>query len=78
MSQYKTLDDLIIARLSPLNALSFTSLLGGDLLKECYRLSIGTGRESFRGLDARLQALRKRGVIEFVSQPGNRGWVVKA
>ena len=77
MSQYQKIDELIFKRLSPVNALDFSSLHCGSRQDECDRLSIATGRESFRVMDARLQALRKRGIIEFVSQPGNRGWVVK-
>lgn len=39
--------------------------------REASQIAAATGRESFRVVDARLQALRKRGLIKF---NGKLGW----
>lgn len=70
---YEHIDDLIVAavrqRRSPLYA--------RDVTKESTRLEWLTGRPAFRITDGRLQALRKRGVIEYRTKKatgGKAGW----
>jgi len=74
MSQYKTLDYLIIARLFDRKAVDFTGIDAGPVRVEANRLAAATGRKSYRVIDARLQALRKRGAIQFTGRAGGRGW----
>lgn len=72
--QYEELDKRIIAAIesghSPLYVYSCTT--------EAERLAQATGREGFRVIDARLQALRKQGRIQYLTKGkapnGKPGW----
>jgi hypothetical protein len=75
VSQYQELDQRIIsaicARRNPLYA--------NTVAEEASRLSELTGREGFRVIDGRLQALRKAGRIRHLSKAesnGAGGWHV--
>lgn len=70
MSQYDELDRLIIERLT-IGRVDFKQMWTGERTMECQRIADATGHEPYRILDKRLQALRKRGVIEY-SRGG--GW----
>ena len=74
MSQFDTLDDMIKRRLAD-GALYLVNLNARDVRQESERLEALTGREAFRVLDARLQALRKKGAICFSSRVG---WSIAA
>lgn len=74
MSQYDKLDEMIIDRLRTGEVLDLSSLDCGAVAIECIRLAALTGREAFRVMDGRLQALRKKKQIRFVSIVGSRGW----
>ena len=69
MSQYDKLDSLIVDAIKG-GCHSFSSILSGrSLFDEVLRLSHAIGRDSQRIVDGRLQVLRKRGVIVYVT-----GW----
>jgi hypothetical protein len=75
MSQYDNLDMLIVAaveqRRSPLYERSVNA--------EAQRIARVTGREVFRIVDGRLQALRKRGAIVHLTKAegaGSGGWKI--
>ncbi len=73
MSQYKILDDQIVSYIKEDGGCDCARLQAKcnvllDVLAEA------TGREAFRVLDARLQALRKKGVIKFGAV--SRKWVI--
>jgi len=69
MSQYATLDKLIVERLSE-GPKFLHKVFTYDVKDECRRVAEATEREAFRVMDARLQALRKAGVIVFNSKTG--------
>ncbi len=69
MSQYDTIDQLIIKRLTGEAGMQFTRLYARDVRDEAGRLTPWNG-DAFRVLDRRLQALRKRGVIAYNSKTG--------
>ena len=74
MSQYDTLDRLMLARLAKLNCgLNFMFLNAQEVRDESERLEKETGRDAYRVIDGRLQYLRKKGVIEYDSK---RGWEI--
>lgn len=74
MSQYDKLDALIEAAIKG-GCHSFSSLFSGrSLFDEAMRLSRAIGRDAHRIVDGRLQALRKRGLIVYVT---GWGWRVK-
>lgn len=75
MSQHDKLDYLIVEAIkSGLN--SFTPIFNNrNVLREAHRISSYNSRDADRIVDSRLQALRKRGLIEF-KRP--IGWVIKA
>lgn len=73
MSQYENLDKLILQRLSGEVGLPLIFLNAQEVKCESERLAEASGRDAFRVLDGRLQALRKRGAITFNSKTG---WVV--
>ena len=73
MSQYEKLDELIVERVKARGAVKLISLSGGDVAAEATALANDTGREDFRIIDGRLQALRKRGVLRHDSK---RGWML--
>ena len=75
MSKYQSLDDAILARVKnrrplpmPLALLMATSQVR-DLAEAAVA---GTSRPAFRAVDARLQALRKKGLIEYSTALGWR------
>lgn len=74
MSQYEKLDEMIIDRLCTGEIVELVRLGGGARAIECERIAALTGREAFRVMDGRLQALRKKKQIQFVSIAGLRGW----
>lgn len=74
---YDELDAAIVARITA-GATSLGKIDSGDVRRMCADIARATGRESFRVLDGRLQALRKKGVIamERASINGAGGWRV--
>ena len=66
MSQYKILDDLIVEAIrtndprGPLYAINVSC--------EAARIAQASGRDSFRIVDQRIQALRKAGTIRFATK----------
>ena len=70
MLQYDKLDELIVERLRTNGELRLFALVSFGVSAEAHRLAEITGREDFRIVDGRLQALRKKGVIAF----GPNGW----
>lgn len=81
MSQYTKLDGLVIAKIAEarqrcIPALSFEKVNSGDVREECRRLADATGRDAYRVLDGRLQAMRKQKRIVFVSRVIARGWAL--
>lgn len=72
VSQFQQLDDLIVARLAG-KGIQFTPLFSSnDVRKESQRLGDALGREPFRVLDGRLQALKRKGMISYGTKTG---WV---
>ena len=77
MSQYDALDALILAAIQA----KTDPLYSHPASTEALRLANATGREAFRILDARLQALRKAGKIKHLTKTegkGTAGWVLVA
>lgn len=75
-TKYEKLDALILARIKG-GANCFAAIYVHDIRRECMRIASEEKRDAFRILDARLQALRKRGKIVFC--PGGRipgGWKI--
>ena len=73
MSTYDKLDDLIVNAIKPGKS-SFSDIMKTAVWDEALRISGFLGRDTDRVVDGRLQALRKRGLIEHVK---GRGWIVK-
>lgn len=71
---YEKLDHLIVEAIKGgLN--SFTPIFNSrNILKEAHRISNANSRDTDRIVDSRLQALRKRGLIEHAK---GRGWIAK-
>ena len=66
MSQYSKLDALILERIGRPNGATFTELqANSEVADETARIGEATGRVDWRIVDARLQALRKQGLIRF-------------
>jgi len=63
MSHYETLDRQIVEAIERTGGTDFTDLLANHVSSESARIANSLGREQFRVLDGRLQALRKRGLI---------------
>ena len=63
MGQYDKLDAVIVERVRAMGAATLIPLSGGEVCDEARLLAAHTGREDFRIIDGRLQALRKRGVL---------------
>jgi hypothetical protein len=75
MSQYQELDQRIISSIRAQR----NPLYANTVSEEAARLSEGTGREDFRIVDGRLQALRRAGKIRHLSKAegnGTAGWRV--
>ena len=74
MSQYEKLDSLIVETIKQ-GRNSFSFIFNSKLvLDEAHRISSANGRDTDRIVDGRLQALRRRGVIVYVT---GWGWRVK-
>lgn len=71
MDKYELIDSLISFRIKQTPGLKFHQIDCGDIRKEAEFLVANTGRDAFRVTDARLQALKKRGVIRY-----QNGWFV--
>ena len=69
---YKELDAQIAAAVKR----GRSPIYASEVSQEASRIAQATGRETNRVIDGRLQALRKAGVIEFVSSTNERGWRV--
>jgi len=67
MTDYSKLDALIIEKIKS-GARTFSQIDGGAVYDEVTRLSAETGSDSFRYIDRRLQALRKKGVLIYTTQ----------
>ncbi|WP_338510162.1 hypothetical protein [Erwinia aphidicola] len=67
MADYTKMDQLIIEKVKD-GANTFSKIDGGGVYEEAKRISMETGGDSFRVIDRRLQALRKRGVIEYTTK----------
>jgi hypothetical protein len=79
VSHSQNLDHLIIKRLKYLGDLNYRRVellfvFAKEVRDECEKLAEATGREAFRVMDGRLQALRKSGKIEYKT---GYGWAVK-
>lgn len=75
MSMYDELDRRIIEAISARK----NPIYAGSVLEEAKRIAAATGREYFRVIDSRLQALRKAGKIRHVTKAesnGQGGWHV--
>jgi hypothetical protein len=72
-SPFTELDRLVVERLreSLPDGLPLTYLFTRDVRAEVERIAAATGRDAMRILDARLQALRKAGLI---AHDRRRGW----
>ena len=67
MSQYAKLDALILDRIGRANGATFTELQSNKAIAdEAWNLATYLDRVDWRIIDARLQALRKLGLIRFV------------
>jgi hypothetical protein len=72
VSQFQKLDESIVTRIAG-KGVQFTPLFSAnDVREESQRLAIALGREPFRVLDGRLQALKRKGLISYGSKTG---WV---
>ena len=60
---YEKLDSLIFENVKNAGKARLYKATGGQARTEALRIAELTGREEFRVLDGRLQAMRKRGVI---------------
>ena len=73
MTNYEKLDWLITMTITG-NSKFLGDILSDNLVfLEAERIAMETGRDLYRIVDGRLQALRKRGVIRYAK---GRGWVV--
>jgi hypothetical protein len=72
MTQYEKLDAMVLARIAD-KGVQFTPLFSGnEIREETERLGVELGREPFRVLDGRLQALKRSGAIAYGTKTG---WV---
>ena len=75
MSKYQSLDDAILARVKDRRPLPMTLalLMATSQVRDLAEAAVaGTSRPAFRAVDARLQALRKKGLIEYSTALGWR------
>lgn len=78
MTDYTKLDALIFDRISA-GRTQLDGINSQDVRVEANRLAAETGRDQFRVVDGRLQALRKAGRIEFKRGNGfSGGWALAA
>jgi len=70
-NKYEKLDDLILHAITHVPK-RFAEIYIGTLVSECFRLAeLEPGKEPFRIMDRRLQALRKAGKIKSTA----KGWI---
>lgn len=69
MSQYETLDELIVTRIKN-GSNKFIAINAEEVFVAALWLTFGTTKVAFRIVDSRLQALRKKGLISFNSKTG--------
>ena len=67
---YELLDSLILGRAASAGRSTSFFLMTGAIRDECERIADATGRDAYRILDGRLQALRKAGKIAYTSKAG--------
>ena len=76
MSKYQSLDDAILARVKnrwPLAPMTHALIMATSQVRDLAEAAVaGTSRPAFRAVDARLQALRKKGLIEYSNALGWR------
>ena len=76
MSKYQSLDDAILARIKnrwPLVHMTHAQIMAMPQVRDLAEAAVaGTSRPAFRAVDARLQALRKKGLIEYSTALGWR------
>lgn len=75
MNKYDQLDALILKAI----ALRKSPIYFGPCDAEARRIAAATGRDSFRVIDGRLQALRKLGRVKFLTKAqanGSGGWKI--
>ena len=70
---YKKLDSLVLDKLRK-GPLLFLFVFSQEVRAEASRIAELSGRECYRVVDGRLQALRKRGLIVFTH---GKGWALK-
>ena len=74
MSKYQSLDDAILARVKnrwPLAPMTHALIMATSQVRDLAEAAVaGTSRPAFRVVDARLQALRKKGLIEYSTELG--------
>lgn len=78
MSKYEVLDKAVLSRIPLVGQpgaapVRLISIFAKDVSVECERIAAeeGGGKEAFRVLDRRLQAMRKAGIL----RAGGKGWV---
>ncbi|AGN89479.1 hypothetical protein Eta_0033 [Serratia phage Eta] len=67
MTDYSKLDSMIIEKIKQ-GSRTFSQIDGGDVYHEAKRLQTDTGRSAMRIIDARLQYLRKKGLIQYTTK----------
>lgn len=72
---YQKLDLMLLDNVKSTQGASLNVAVRGDAQVEAERISKATGRELFRILDGRLQALRKKGLIKHIG--GAWHWFVE-
>lgn len=63
---YENLDFMILENIKRHGEASLAQASGGDVGLEAGRIGCAMGREGFRVIDGRLQAMRRRGLIHHV------------
>jgi hypothetical protein len=67
MTDYSKMDNLILESIA-YGAKTFSTIDNGDVYREAQRLQDETGGPAFRIIDRRLQALRKKGLIQYTTK----------
>jgi hypothetical protein len=67
MTDYSKMDDLIIEKIKS-GAKNFASIDGGKVYDEAKAIAMENGGDSWRVIDRRLQALRKKGLIQYTTK----------
>lgn len=70
MTDFSTLDSIILSALRGSLGHTFSSLSSGAVAAETRRIAATNGTDDFRVLDRRLQALRKVGKIAYNAKTG--------